>query len=100
MAQFGEKPCHVLIVELERLAHVHALISAMRMRSEKNCLTCKHKLQIHERESTFRILVRLNYAEKVVYITLRDKRGTYSATQTRIRKPSLLVTIYRSRGRL
>ena len=37
-------------------------------------IKCKHKLQLHERESIFRILVRLKDAEKVVYIMLRNNR--------------------------
>ncbi len=68
---------HVPIDELERLAHVHALISAMRMRSEQNCLTCKHKFRSGAREH-IPDLVRLKDAEKVVYIMLRDNRGVHT----------------------
>ncbi len=66
---------HVPIDAIEKTCTCMCTISAMRMHSERNCLTCKHKLQLHVRESIFRSLVRLKDAAKVVYIMLRDNRG-------------------------
>lgn len=68
---------HVPIDELERLAHVHALISAMRMRSELNCLTCNHNFRSGAREH-IPDLVPVKDAEKIVYIMLRDNRGVHT----------------------
>ena len=64
-------------------------------------MSCKHKLQLYERESIFQSLARLKDAGRMVYIMLRDYRAVRTVQlKLRYKDPSLLAATYRSRGRL
>ena len=91
----------MLTVSTQTVTRHYSSVAINAMRGEPDFGLCKHKMQLHERESTFRSLVRLKDAAKVVYIMLRDNRGVYTARlKLRYVAASFLVTIYRSRGRL